>query len=95
LGMKPSFTNAPYSRWREVAEDLWRYIPGFQVLDWVGSAYTVRAVLAHKESTDERPSILTVHDHQVVSILSGKLGTAVTCARELCDSLAVKEREAA
>lgn len=87
--------NAPYSRWREVAEDLARYIHGLKVMDYLGSAYTVRAVLAHKEATDERPSIIRVHDEKTVSILSGKLGTAVTCARELCDSLVVKEREAA
>jgi hypothetical protein len=87
--------NAPYSRWREVAEDLWRYIPGFQVLDYLGSSFVTRAVLAHQESTDARPSIVKTHDEQVVSILSGKLGTACQCARELCDSLSVKEREAA
>jgi hypothetical protein len=87
--------DAPYSRWREVAEDLWRYIPGFQVLEWLGSAYTVRAVLAHKEATDERPTLLNHIDEQISTIFSGKLATSVYVARELVDSLAVKEREAA
>jgi hypothetical protein len=88
--------NAPYSRWRETADDLARYIPGgLKVKEWMGSSYVVRAVLAHAESTDARPSIVKRHDQQVVSIMSGKLGTACHCAREVCDSLHAEEREVA
>lgn len=87
--------NAPYSRWREVAEDLWRYIPGFQVLDYLGSSLVTRAVLANVEDTDRRPTLVNVHDQQVSSIFSGKLSTCIVAARSVCDSILSTEMEAA
>lgn len=87
--------NAPYSRWREVAEDLWRYIPGFQVMEWLGSAYTVRAVLAHVEDSDKRPTLVHHIDDQISTVFSGKLGTCVTAAQSVCDSIFSTEKEAA
>lgn len=87
--------NAPYSRWREVAEDLWRYIPGFQVESYLGSSFVTRAVLAHKESTDERPTLVKHIDTQISTIFSGKLGTCVAAAQSVCDSIRSTEKEAA
>lgn len=87
--------DAPYSRWREVAEDLARYIPRLKVLEWLGSSFVTRAVLANVETSDMRPTLVNHIDDQISTIFSGKLGTCVTTAREACDSLRVKEREAA
>lgn len=87
--------NAPYSRWREVAEDLWRYIPGFQVMEYLGSSYVVRAVLANVEETDRRPTLVAHHNKQISSIFSGKLSTCVVAALSVCDSIRSKEMEAA
>lgn len=84
-----------HTRAQEMAEDLARYVPGVEAAQHLGSAFTVRAVLAHQESTDQRPSIVKWHDDQVCSIFSGKLGTAVVTARQICDSLVANQREAA
>jgi hypothetical protein len=88
--------NAPYSRWRETAEDLARYIPGgLKVKEWMGSSYVTRAVLAHQEATDRRPTLVQSVDAQISTIFSGKLATCVAAARTICDSLANVEREVA
>jgi hypothetical protein len=79
--------NAPYSRWREAAEDLWRYIPDFQVMEYLGSSYVVRAVLARVEDTDRRPSLVRHVDNQVITVFSGKLGTCTNCAVDVLSML--------
>lgn len=47
-----------------------------------GSLFSVRAVLPDVDATDERPTLVE-RDGNVVSILSGKICTAVTAAREV------------
>jgi hypothetical protein len=84
-----------HTRVKEMAEDLARYVPGVEAAQHLGSAFTVRAVLAHQESTDQRPSIVRWHDEQICSIFSGKLGTCVATAQQICDSLVANQREAA
>jgi hypothetical protein len=80
---------------KEIVEDLARYAPGVEEAKHIGSAFTVRAVLAHQEDSDRRPSIVTWHDERTCSIFSGKLGTAVATATKICDSLVENQREAA
>lgn len=87
--------NPPVTRLGEALEDLARYIPELHGAVHVGSMFTVRAVLAHQEATDARPTLLTRVDKQVSTIFSGKLGTCVAVARELCDSLGSDQRVAA
>jgi hypothetical protein len=88
--------NAPYSRWRETADDLARYIPGgLKVKEWMGSSYVMRAVLAHVEDSDRRPTLVHQHSEQISSIFSGKLSTCVVAAKSVCDSLLSTEMEAA
>lgn len=71
------------SRFREVADDLDRHIPGIGKARHVVSKFTVRAVLAGAEKTDARPTLVERMDAQVIKVFSGKLGTAVKAAREV------------
>lgn len=87
--------NPPVSRYKEAVEDLARYIPEVEKAVYVGSSFVVRAVLAHQEKTDARPTLVRHLDEQVSTIFSGKLGTCVAAARAICDSLRVEQREAA
>lgn len=49
---------------------------------YAGSLFSVRAVLPDVDETDERPTLVE-RDGDVISILSGKICTAVTAAREV------------
>lgn len=53
-----------------------------------GSLFTVRAVLPDVDATDARPTLVE-RDGDVVSILSGKICTAVSAARAVVESAAV------
>jgi FAD dependent oxidoreductase len=83
--------NPPVTRVREVVDDLARWIPGVAEAVYMGSSFVVRAVLAHQEASDRRPTIVRRHDEQVISVLSGKLGTAVRAGRDI---LAIIENRA-
>jgi hypothetical protein len=85
----------PVTNFRKVVDDLAKYIPGVSEAVHIGSSFVVRAVLAHKESTDARPTIVTKHGDQVISVLSGKLGTACRAAQEIVDMIENKKALAA
>jgi hypothetical protein len=85
----------PVTNFRKVVDDLARYIPGVSEAVHIGSSFVVRAVLAHKEATDARPTIVTRHGDQVISVLSGKLGTACRAASEIVAIIEDKKAKAA
>ena len=87
-------SDPPVTRFREVVDDLARFIPGIGEARYVGSSFTLRAVLANVERTDERPTITERLDAQVTRIFSGKLGTCVTAAQAACDSLVPEQGRA-
>lgn len=66
------------------------YLPFLSEAEHVGSYRTVRVVLPAKDATDERPTLVTQLDSQVMRIFAGKLGHAVTAAK---DALAFIEGE--
>lgn len=72
-----------WSRFREVVEDLAKYIPGLSEAVHIRSSFVVRAVLAHQEATDARPTLVEKMDDQVIKVFSGKLGTAVRAAEDV------------
>ena len=55
---------------------------GQSVVIWHGSLFSVRAVLPDVDATDERPTLVE-RDGNVISILSGKICTAVSTARQV------------
>lgn len=81
----------PLSRWETMLETAGGYLrgldPGGQgLVIYHGSLFTVRAVLPNVDATDERPTLIEQKDG-VVSVLSGKICTAVTAARSVTSSI--------
>ena len=71
------------------------FFDDFDKLEHIGSMFTVRTVLAHRDHDDARPTIVTQEAHNVYTIFSGKIGTCVQAANELVRRLQPKYREAA
>lgn len=69
------------SRIQRVVDSIADYIP-VRSVEYRGSMYSVRAVLAGQEATDARPSLVTRPNDRVIRIFSGKLGTAVEAAKQ-------------
>lgn len=83
--------NPPHTRFREAVTDLARYIPGVGKAVHVGSSFVVRAVMAHQEPTDARPTLVHRADEQVIRVFSGKLGTACRAAQEVVALVGAKQ----
>lgn len=56
-------------------------------LEYLSSSYTIRTVLANREHDDARPTNLIKHNSKFYSLFGGKIGTAVSTARELTKML--------
>ena len=80
-------SDPPVTRFREVVDDLARYVPNLGDAQYVGSSFTLRAVLAHQERTDARPTLIDRLDPQTIRIFSGKLGTACRAAQQAVEAL--------
>ena len=72
-----------------------KYIPVLSKAKYVGSMFTVRAVLPGLDATDERPTLVEVLDDQVIRIFSGKIGTCVAAANKVMDMIGSVKQEAA
>ena len=66
-----------------------KYIPALEDAEYIGSMFTVRAVLPGKEATDERPTLVEVlgKDQRYIRVFSGKIGTAVEAAKQAAEML--------
>lgn len=72
-----------------------RYIPTLNEAEYVGSMFTVKAVLPDQDATDARPTLVERVDDQVIRIFSGKIGTCVQAAMDAVDMIDGRAREAA
>jgi len=61
------------------------YIPDLSHCNYVGSMFTVRAVLPYKDASDERPTIVTEMDRKTINVFSGKIDTCVTAADQILE----------
>lgn len=59
------------------------FMPLLAMAEHVGSMFTVRAVLAGVDDTDERPTMVEDLDGRVIRVFSGKLGTCVQAAQQV------------
>jgi glycine/D-amino acid oxidase-like deaminating enzyme len=75
------------SRVRETVAMIAQHVPAVKGCEYVGSMFTVRAVLTGQEATDARPTLVGQVDDKVIRIFSGKLGTAVAAAKQATDIL--------
>lgn len=75
----------PHTHVEAMAETARRYFRRFEA-EYVGSMFTIRAVLPDVDDTDERPTLVE-RDGSTVRVLSGKLDTAVTAARQVVNHI--------
>jgi hypothetical protein len=71
-----------HTRVEAMLQTLRRFLGGVGIPEYCGSRFTVRAVLPDVEATDARPTLVERRG-RVVSILSGKIATAVTAAEQV------------
>ncbi len=80
-------TEPRVTRFNEMVASGMEFIPGLIDSEYVGSMFTVRAVLADREETDARPTLVEELDDQVIRVFSGKIGTAVMAAEQVLSIL--------
>jgi hypothetical protein len=73
-----------FNKFIEAGKD---YIANFNRCEYFGSMFTVRAVLPYKDDSDERPTIVTKMDGNVINIFSGKIDTCVQAADEVLETI--------
>ncbi len=73
----PRYTNV--SRFIESAK---KFFPDIEQAIHLGSMYTIRTVLPHKDKTDERPTIVTQQENDFI-LFSGKVGNCVEAADKI------------
>jgi len=73
----PRYTNV--SRFIESAK---KFFPDIDQAIHLGSMYTIRTVLPHKDKTDERPTIVTQRENDFI-LFSGKVGNCVEAANKI------------
>lgn len=59
-----------------------QFLAGIGMPEYCGSLVTVRAVLPEVDATDERPTLVERHEN-TITLLAGKLDTAVAAARQV------------
>jgi len=74
---KPKYTNI--DRFIESAK---KFFPEIEKSEHIGSMYTIRTVLPHKDETDERPTIVTRQGDDYI-LFSSKVGNCVNAASEV------------
>tara|TARA_Y100000356_G_C11248114_1_gene285275 strand:+ start:60 stop:1781 length:1722 start_codon:yes stop_codon:yes gene_type:complete len=74
--------NPKYTNIDRFIESAKKYFPEIEKSEHLGSMYTIRTVLPHKDNTDERPTIVTKHDNNFI-LFSGKVGNCVEAAEKI------------
>ena len=59
------------------------FFEDFDKLEHVGSMFTVRTVLSHRDYDDARPTLVMKESDKVFTIFSGKIGTCVKASNQL------------
>jgi len=72
----------PRSKRDQILDDLRYYLPAVRTARYVGSMFTIRCVKAWVDATDERRTDVTLLGDRRVSILSGKIPSCVSAAKE-------------
>ncbi len=63
------------------------FFEDFDKLEHIGSMFTIRTVLAHRDHDDARPTLVKKENDNTFSIFSGKIGTCVQAANQLVDEI--------
>jgi hypothetical protein len=82
--------NPPVTNFPLFIESASAYIPLISQAKHVGSMYTIRTVLPHKDATDERPTIVRQINKKVINIFSGKISTCVEIFNQVAKLIEAK-----
>jgi len=74
--------NPKYTNIDRFIESAKKFFPKIEQSKHVGSLYTIRTVLPYKDDTDERPTIVSKQDNNIV-LFSGKIGNCVEAANKV------------
>ena len=80
--------NPPVTNFRQFVESGACFMPELAHAEHLGSMFTIRTVLPFREATDERPTLVRKAGDGVYSLFSGKVGTCIVAAQELCEAIA-------
>jgi len=79
--------NPKFTKIQKFIEAGMEFFEDFDKLEHVGSMFTVRTVLSHRDHDDARPTLVTQEAHNVYTIFSGKIGTCVKVANQLVQKI--------
>jgi hypothetical protein len=74
--------HTPHTRVEAMLQTARRFLRGMGMPEYLGSMFTVRAVLPNVDDTDERPTLVE-RDGRVITVLSGKICAAVWAAEQV------------
>lgn len=77
----------PVTNFKSFIASATKFFDGIEEAEHIGSMYTFRTVLPHKDKTDERLSILEKVNDKVYTVFAGKIASAVEVADQLSDSI--------
>lgn len=74
----PSLTNV-----KKFLEHASEFFPGIEKAEHIGSMYTIRTVLPHREHDDARPTIVEQINDKIVTLFSGKIPTCIDATNQV------------
>tara|TARA_B100001094_G_scaffold314013_1_gene352441 strand:+ start:1419 stop:3161 length:1743 start_codon:yes stop_codon:yes gene_type:complete len=83
--------NPKYTNVNRFVESAKKFFPEIESAEHIGSMYTIRTVLPHKDKTDERPTIVTKQNNDYI-LFSSKVGNCVDAARKVINMINEKNR---
>ena len=82
--------NPKYTNVNRFVESAKKFFPEIESAEHIGSMYTIRTVLPHKDKTDERPTIVTKQNNDYI-LFSSKVGNCVDAARKVINMINEKK----
>ena len=76
-------SNPKITKIKKFIEAGMEFFEDFDKLEHVGSMFTIRTVLAHRDYDDARPTLVKKESDKVFTIFSGKIGTCVQAANQV------------
>jgi len=85
--------NPKITKIKQFLDSAEKFFPGVkEQAEHIGSMYTIRTVIPHREYDDARPTIVEKINDQIVSVFSGKIPTCIDAAEEVLQIVRDKEQ---
>jgi len=75
--------NPSHTNYDKFIKSTIEFFPEIKDAEYIGSMFTIRAVPPRADDTDERPTLVTKINKQIISIFSGKITTCVEAAKQV------------